>query len=223
MAQQPMSRNAPCRCGSGKKFKRCCHPRESLLRADCLPRSCGGGNQRPRTIPPTTPSSQSTPPRNRDWRQIHVMLRDEQGRRVYLAVVHSSEWLRTHKVAQGGTVFVNLPTEGVRGEGRVTRIEPSPLVPDGEGRVTDLVVHYRAGESETVAAGRQRDAAEEEPVTPDGQGAGRPAWLKVGEAGLRVFQLHLEKPGGGWVDVGLLRPVGRQQAIAGGRVSGRDR
>ncbi|HVS39612.1 MAG TPA: AHH domain-containing protein [Gemmataceae bacterium] len=86
------------------------------------------------------PEEESLPPvEKRDWQQVHVVLDEPDGKQVYVVVLHSREWLRRHGGLIGGPVYLNLRRHGVHGEGRITFVEPSPVISDGEGRVMTFV------------------------------------------------------------------------------------
>jgi hypothetical protein len=80
------------------------------------------------------------PVEQREWQQVHILLDEPDDKQVYVVVLHSKEWLRLQKgLLIGGPIYLTLPQHEVHGEGRVVLIEPSPLIPDGEGRVMTLV------------------------------------------------------------------------------------
>ena len=126
------SRNAPCPCGSGQKFKRCCYRKDELWQrgGSVLPAWPPAHNSEAGAVFPArlTPAGHplTTPGERRSWQQVHVVLDGADGRRTYAVLLHSEQWLRARRAVEGGTLTLDLPRHGVRGEGRVTRVEPSP-------------------------------------------------------------------------------------------------
>jgi hypothetical protein len=105
---------------------------------------------------------QLPPVEMRDWQQVHVVLDESDGKQVYVVMLHSREWLRLHGGLIGGPIYLNLPQHEVHGEGRVTFVEPSPTISDGEGRVMTFVRGHRK------AHGATNPAPIFKPVNPPG-------------------------------------------------------
>lgn len=144
MPRTVTSRNAPCPCHSGRKFKHCCLTRKGTGRF--VPTTRTGRTDllaRPSAPPPFAATRPATLPSAKNWRRVHVTLTTTTGQVVSAVLLHTAAWLASRGVAVGAAVEMNLPGIGVTGSGTVTKIEPSPVGASREGQA--LTVVNRAG------------------------------------------------------------------------------
>lgn len=139
-----ISRNDPCPCRSGKKFKNCClraQPAtfENRLFTPPLPPHDNGTVTSLAPRQPVPRPAISTPLDKREWKEVQVTLDEPTGDLVCAAIIYSREWLQSRNVILGGPIQLCIPQYQVRGEGRVVAVKPSPEVPQGEGLVVTFV------------------------------------------------------------------------------------
>src|SRR5262249_6766231 len=72
-------------------------------------------------------------PRSR--RKLVLVLHGEDGHRVDMILIRSVEWLHAHRAAEGSSIFLDLPEQGLEGQAKVLAVEPCPPVEGGERKL----------------------------------------------------------------------------------------
>lgn len=199
MDTRRVGRNAPCGCGSGKKYKFCCYRGAQSLPRFSFPPSrgrvaslCTGEPQFPpnrlavRIVPD---ASGSPPPR---WNEVIFDAPLADGGRLHAVLLYSDAGLRLSPFRRGGVFTLDLPDIPFRGPATVVRIQPS-----------------RAGaEVEAEALRVVRFRHDDDLGTPlYGDWDPPPEFVEGWRRRRREVGLRLEYPDGGWCDIRLIRTV----------------
>ncbi len=152
MATTRVSRNEPCPCGSGRKFKKCClltkHSTPGFswptgtTAAGVAPRSCGLGHLAIGSIRP-----QDVIERHAERRRTIVMRMDfPDGRWCDIELLRPIEWIERQEVQPVATIFLDLTEVGVRGWAQVLKILPCPHLQEfGDGEIVTGTFKYSHG------------------------------------------------------------------------------
>ncbi len=122
-------RNAPCLCGSGRKFKFCCLPGRGRTPRPALPPS---PNRLPAPFRPTAPAP-------RKWNEVVFDAPLANGGRLHAVLLYSDAGLRLSPFRVGEALTLNLPDIHFRRPATVARIQPSQASAEVEAEVLRAV------------------------------------------------------------------------------------
>ena len=80
-----------------------------------------------------------------EWREVCMVMHDPVRGAGHIHRLYRVDWLEAHHVIEGSILWLDLEHVGVRGEARVTAIEPCPLVEEGPGRLVMGTYRFSKG------------------------------------------------------------------------------
>jgi hypothetical protein len=90
-------------------------------------------------------------------RLVRLTLQRYRGSSLEAVLVRSEEWIAALRAQPGATIWLDLEHVGIRGEAKVTAIDPCPPIPKEEGRlVTGTFRHSRAWVYDLTLEGEER-------------------------------------------------------------------
>jgi hypothetical protein len=146
MTLQRLSRNAPCRCGSGKKFKHCCLRRghshwEIVLRG--AGKAAWGNRRDGSPLKPAAPQRPAPPrPDPAGLRLLRLVLDYGGGDGVTIELLRPPGW---QAAVVGGVVWLDMPEMGAVGWARVLAVDPCPELEEGTGALITGWFRHRRG------------------------------------------------------------------------------
>lgn len=117
-----------------------CRPIETLAIGQCVTTLLPGERQL------IGPPQQFALPESSELRLVRLRMTKPSGGACRLALLRSREWLHDIRACVGGTVYLNMPEMGVKGEADVLAIEPCPEIEPGPGRIVTGTFAHTAGE-----------------------------------------------------------------------------
>lgn len=187
------SRNDPCPCGSGRKFKVCC------LRTSGPPSRF--------TAPPNSnrlPVAYRSAPRK--WNEVIFDAPLAHGGRLHANLLYSDAGLRLSPFRMGEILTLDLPDVRFRGPATVMRVQPSQRIAEVEAEVL-RVVRFRHDDDLGTAL--------------HGEWNPPPEFVARWRSRRREIVLRLDYPNGGWCEIRLLRTlkwVEREGVRVGGTI-----
>jgi SEC-C motif len=193
------SRNDPCPCRSGKKYKHCCllrphqpphsfspHARTASLR---IAESHLSASHLPVNASLT---EECSPPPSKRWNEVIFDAPLANGGRLHTVLLFSDAGLRLSLLKVGECITLDLPDIQFRGPATVLKIQPSTETAEVEATVL-RVVRFR--HDDDLGA----------PL--HGEWNPPPEFVERWKSRRRELVLKLEYPDGGWCDIRLLRTV----------------
>lgn len=183
-----VARSAPCPCGSGKKYKRCCwnrdHPFESnsaigldLRRGDRMRFS-------------TKRSRQNGSRRVESWQRVFCQVPLANGKFLVLTLAFSSAFVERNGVRPGRFLALDVPELKLRGRGMVMRVEESPGKGASDGELLLAIEHCHESDFGVMLYGKGELARQV---------------MERRRERTREVVLVMEKPDGGRVNITLVR------------------
>ena len=187
------SRNAPCPCGSGKKFKRCC----LLQQGNSEPPDVGFPAQPkllgPRFVNRLATGSNSVP-RNRiaTWKRVFCQVPLQNGAFRVLTLGYTSEFVNRISLRSGAFIELDLEEIDFRGQAFIIAIQDTRAPATRNGELLLVMDRQHPGDFGIIVYGKGPLAKE---------------MLERRRERSREIVLVMEKPDGGRVDITLVRFV----------------
>ncbi len=185
------SRNAPCPCGSGLKFKRCCLQNTNHVGLASKDTSEPPGSQTSASTNHTSAGERSTG-KNRvaSWKHVCCQVLLSEDHFLVLTLAYSADFLQRVGLQSGKFLALELPEINFHGHGFVMAVQEASTPASREGEL--LVVLERQPESEFG-------------ILTFGEGVLAQEIMAHRRKLSREIVLVMEKPDGTWVDITLLR------------------
>jgi len=157
------SRNAPCPCGSGRKFKTCCLAVGRLspvgattehFHSPALNRPLHRGLPRP--ISPTPRLSTDAAGGRKEWKELHLDVPLHDGTALHIVLLHTEQWLRTNGFSAGYGMTVNLPQISYKGMALLTAVRPAEWAAASEGEIKAVFQRFTDADSGILVLGARR-------------------------------------------------------------------
>jgi hypothetical protein len=158
-----VSRNDPCPCGSGKKFKHCCVLKGRPLSTAVAIRSLGKPTlKRLFDVVPLRPSSKAQmseayPERQEGWKELHLDAPLRDGTALHIILLHSDEWMWKQRVSVGYVLDLNLPQISYQGQALLTVAQPAECTGASEGQLQAVFHRDADGDSGLLVLGARRN------------------------------------------------------------------
>jgi hypothetical protein len=156
-----ISRNAPCPCKSGKKFKNCClnsnrfAPTDGGLQSLLPPRQQLNALLPPSFTPKDCWSSEELDLR-KDWKELHFDVPLQDGSALHIVLLHSEHWLRKQRLCAGQVADLNLPQIKYQGQALLTQVSPAEWNPSSEGEIKSVFLRDDDEDNGALVLGARR-------------------------------------------------------------------